>query len=88
MYTVGLDVSKMFTYFISPNLFDILSTDLNTILSNGVCNILMSNLSFNVCSIDEIREVLVGSLLGDGTIEMGERSINARFKMPQTHWVW
>jgi len=84
MYTVGLDVLKVWDCFIPPNLFNILSIDFSTILINGSLSVLIGNLDYNEYSIDVIKEVLVGSILGDGTIEIGERNTNARFKMLQS----
>lgn len=38
----------------------------------------------NTYSLSQIKEIIVGSLLGDADIEMGKRALNGRFKITQS----
>lgn len=68
MFSVGLDKSSFFILCSQQN-----------------CIILRSGFSTlgNIESNNNIKEILFGSLLGDGKLEKGPRSINARFGFTQ-----
>src|SRR4051794_1886169 len=83
MYTVGLDVSISSSIF--SNLYSILSIeDCSSVISIGLFKICLIIADTNHYSLEEIKEVLVGSLLGDGYIEMGDRALNGRFRISQS----
>ena len=78
IFAVGLDVLyNLSTYITEHSLFEteliLSSTFLTSLRSYSINN-----------SLDETREVIVGSLLGDGDIELRGRDINGRFKIIQS----
>ena len=78
MFAVGLDA--LFNLSIYNNEHSLFETEL--ILSSIFLTSLRSYSINN--SLDETREVIVGSLLGDGDIELRGRAINGRFKIIQS----
>jgi len=83
MYTVGLDASISSSIFY--NLYSILSIeDCSSVISIGLFKICLIIADPNHYSLEEIKDVLVGSLLGDGYIEMGDRALNGRFRISQS----
>ena len=78
MFAVGLDVLYNLSIYITEH--SLFETEL--ILSSTFLTSLRSYSINN--SLDETREVIVGSLLGDGDIELRGRDINGRFKIIQS----
>ena len=78
MYTVGLDA--LLSLFMNLNEYNLFETDF--LLSSTLLASLKSN--SNNHSSDQIKEIIVGSLLGDADIEMGARAINGRLKITQS----
>ena len=81
MFAVGLDALFNSSIYINKHsLFEtkliFSSTILTSLRSDSLAR--ATNKSFN-----EIKEVIVGSLLGDGHIELSGRAINGRFKITQ-----
>ena len=78
MFAVGLDA--LFNLSIYINEHSLFETEL--ILSSTFLTSLRSYSTNN--SLDETKEVIVGSLLGDADIELRGRAINGRFKIVQS----
>ena len=78
MFAVGLDVLYNLSIYITEH--SLFETEL--ILSSTFLTSLRSYSINN--SLDETREVIVGSLLGEGDIELRGRAINGRFKIIQS----
>lgn len=80
MYTVGLDKCKSFLILFSQNVSTRRENNSNKVLSDseGV------NSDRTPENIDQAKEILFGSLLGDGKLEMPPRGINARFGFTQS----
>jgi hypothetical protein len=68
MYTVGLDKWLFFTLFFQL----------------GIYRVAKFSTKGKGSDPDRIKEILFGSLLGDGKLEMSPRSINARFGFTQS----
>ena len=77
MFAVGLDASSNLPIFINKDIF----FDSDLILNSTLLTFLRSYST--KYSPSEIKEVIVGSLLGDGHIELSGRAINGRFKITQ-----
>ena len=73
MYTVGLDKFEGLILYSQLNKSKIEK-------SNNIDNANSNSNSFN---LNEIKEIIFGSLLGDGTLEMSPRSVNARLGFTQ-----
>ena len=80
MYTVGLDKLKSFLILYSQNA----STTQRENHSNKVVSDSKGINSDRPVNINCIKEILFGSLLGDGRLEMPPRGINARFGFTQS----
>jgi hypothetical protein len=80
MYTVGLDV--LISSSIFSNLYSILSIEDCFFISIELFKICMLITDTNHYSLKKIKDVLVGSFLGDGYIEMEDRALNGRFRIP------
>jgi LAGLIDADG DNA endonuclease family. len=78
MFAVGLDALFYLSIYINED--SLFETEL--ILSSTILTSLRLYSTNN--SIDEIKEVIVGSLLGDADIELRGRAINGRFKIIQS----
>lgn len=76
LYTVGLDA--LLSLSIEFNKYNLFETEL--ILSSTLLTSSKSNYNYP----DKIKEVIVGSLLGDADIEIGARAINGRLKITQS----
>lgn len=70
MYTVGLDVSSFCILFFNSSLVAMF-------IQNTINN---SNYEMT----PEVRQIIFGSLLGDGKLEKSSRSKNARFGFTQS----
>ena len=80
MFAVGLDALFNLSIYIYLNKHSLFETEL--ILSSTFVTSLRSYSTNN--SLDETKEVIVGSLLGDADIELKGRAINGRFKIIQS----
>ena len=78
MFAVGLDALFNLSIYIDEH--SLFETEL--ILSSTFVTSLRSYSTNN--SLDETKEVIVGSLLGDADIELRGRAINGRFKIVQS----
>ena len=78
MFAVGLDALFNLSIYIDEH--SLFETEL--ILSSTFVTSLRSYSTNN--SLDETKEVIVGSLLGDADIELRGRAINGRFKIIQS----
>lgn len=67
MYTVGLDALLFFILF-SQFVFIAGGSEVGTSTYEGTSE-----------TVDRTKEILFGSILGDGQLEMAPRSANARF---------
>lgn len=75
MYTVGLDKQWLFfTLFSQLGIYCVAKR-------LGVANFSSKG---NGSDLDRTKEILFGSLLGDGKLELSPRSINARFGFTQS----
>lgn len=72
MYSVGLDELMLFLFFFSKYEYIAKRSGIATFTSEGTTE-----------SIDRTREILFGSILGDGKLELPPRGINARFGFTQ-----
>lgn len=86
MYSVGLD--DLFTYYLNTNLyFDNVGKEVYiiTFLCSSSINLLLWKRQYSTnFSINELKEIIFGSLLGDGKLELPPRGINARFGFTQS----
>lgn len=80
MFTVGLDALFNLFIYINENENSLFETKL--ILIKTLLTSLRSYSTNN--SLNETKEVIVGSLLGDANIELRGRSTNSRFKISQS----
>ena len=88
MFSVGLDALliniNLYPFFIHS----IDDSSLIGLVTTNFCNILPFNQgrgakNFKFTS-EEIKQIIFGSLLGDGKLELGKRSLNARFGFIQS----
>jgi hypothetical protein len=74
MYSVGLDVLKIFFNSFSPFiLFKVNKANISTVIINNNDK-------------NHIKEILFGSILGDGKLEIPPKGINARFGFTQAEY--
>jgi hypothetical protein len=72
MYSVGLDELLLILFFFSKHEYIAKRSGIATFYSEGTTE-----------SIDRTKEILFGSILGDGKIELPPIGINARFGFTQ-----
>jgi len=82
MFTVGLDVSVSSPIIL--NLYRIFTINFDNVETTALFNLFISISEHSSNTLDQIKETLLGSLLGDGYLEMGERASNARFRITQS----
>ena len=79
MFAVGLDALYNLSIFIDKDIFSG-----NELILNHTLLTFLRLYSTDKLPNNNIKEVIVGSLLGDADIEMGDRAVNGRFKITQS----